>query len=185
MSEKTKYREVEQKYPILNGSQVRQKLIAMGAQQKGSPRIQEDRYFTPAHKNYLEPAIVSEWLRVRIEPKGSSINYKCWQPIGAEVATHCDEYETRVENHEALLKLLEALGCKPIVTVKKQRDIFVLDEFEISFDHIDELGDFIEVEAKSDSEDIEQIHSRINDLLKNIGAQLHRGYPYLLLHRQH
>ncbi len=187
MSVEPNYREVEQKHPIKNGIFVKQKLIAMGAKQKGSPKKQEDLYFTPAHKNYLEPAIVSEWLRVRIESGGSTFNYKCWQPIGAEIQTHCDEYETRVDDHKALLKLIEALGFKQIVTVKKCRETFLINEFVVAFDSVDGLGEFIEVESKSATEDVHEIHARIDRFLKDIeailGEQDRRGYPYQLLNR--
>jgi adenylate cyclase class 2 len=188
MSNGPTYREVEQKYPIKNGDFVKQKLASIGARPKAPPKYQEDLYFTPAHNDYLNSPIVSEWLRIRIEPDGASINYKCWRPIGAEVQTHCDEYETPVGDHKALLKLFEAVGFKQIVTVKKNREIFTMDEFTIALDSVEGLGDFIEVESRSSAEDVHQIHLRIDQLLKDIGAQLgkqdRRGYPYQLLNRE-
>jgi adenylate cyclase class 2 len=160
----------------------------MGAKSRGAPSIQEDRYYTPSHKNYLEPAIVSEWLRIRMEPKGASINYKRWLPVGAEIQTHCDEYETPIGNPEVMLKILDATGFKPIVTVKKHRDEFVWGEFVIAFDTVEGLGEFIEVESKSEDENVDAIHGRITEFLSKTGAQLgkqnRRGYPFQLLQRQ-
>jgi len=180
-----KYREVEEKYPISNRATVIQALLLIGGKKVGNAQLQEDRYFVPAHKNYLEGEIVSEWLRVRVEPDKASFNYKCWQPIGALKQTHCDEFETSVGNAEALLKLLNAVGFREIVTVRKERETFEIEDFEVAFDSVRNLGDFIEVECRSDSDDVAGLHDRIKELLCKLGAALgqqdHRGYPYQML----
>ena len=183
-----KYREVEIKYPIKNPDHVRTVLAKLGAKPQRSAEPQEDIYYVPAHRDFLEPAIVSEWLRIRKTDKKASINYKLWLPIGAEVATHCDEYESVVEDSVALEKIFAALNMKQVVTVKKERSTWLLEDVEIALDTVEGLGTFIELEAKSESEDIENIHAHLQKVLQMLEAETlpqdRRGYPYQLLHRE-
>lgn len=87
--------------------------------------------------------------RPHTEDRGSSVNFKRWQPIDALVKTHADEYETKVEDVEAISRLLGALNFTPLVTVDKTREEWKLPEVEIVFDHVVGAGDFVEFEFKA------------------------------------
>ncbi len=181
------YREVEVKYPLKNPDHVREVLTKLEAKSTSKAQTQEDTYYVPAHRNFLEPDIVSEWLRIRITPKKCSINYKLWLPFGSEKPTHCDEYETEVENPEALEMILMSLNMTKIVTVKKERSTWLYKDIEIALDTVEGLGTFIELEGKSDSEDVSAVYEvlqKMKDILEaDTLEQDYRGYPYQLLHR--
>jgi len=181
------YREVEIKYPIQNPEEIKARLAELGAKSLSTNELQEDTYYVPAHRDFLEPRIVSEWLRIRRTGTKCSINYKLWLPVGAEIATHCDEYESQVNDPEAVEKIFAALDMREIARVHKVRSTWQIDDIEIALDTVKGLGTFIELEAKSDSEDIEKIHTHLQDALQKLAAktlpQDHRGYPYQLLKR--
>ena len=72
--------------------------------------------------------------------------------------------------------------------MKKERSTWLLEDVEIALDTVEGLGTFIELEAKSESEDIENIHAHLQKVLQMLEAETlpqdRRGYPYQLLHRE-
>ena len=178
--------EVEIKIPLEKGefSLVREKLGKLAGPGTGSS--QADRYFTPAHRDFLGPAIPFEWLRVGKRGGKTILNYKHWHPEGAEVFTHCDEFETVVESPEHLEKLLAALDFKELVTVEKEREVFkVGDEIEVSMDIVKELGHFIEIEALKDFGGVEATREKLFAFARELGLDPSRkdkmGYPRRLM----
>jgi len=150
---------------------------------------QTDEYFTPAHRNFVEPKFPFEWLSIRKRGDKTILNYKHWHPEDAEIRTHCDEFETETENSEQLNKMFAALNFKKLVTVEKEREVFVYnDEFEIALDAVKELGYFIEIEAIKDFGGIEATREKLFEFAKNLGCDAsktdERGYPYLLMKRK-
>jgi len=149
---------------------------------------QTDEYFTPAHRNFVEPKFPFEWLSIRKRGDKTILNYKHWHPEYAEIRTHCDEFETETVNSEQLNKIFAALNFKKLVTVEKEREVFVNDEFEIALDAVKELGYFIEIEAIKDFGGIEATRKKLFEFAKNLGIDGlktdERGYPYLLMKRK-
>ena len=89
--------------------------------------VQADQYFTPGHKNFLEPKYPFEWLSIRKRGDKSILNYKHWYPANAEIHTHCDEYETEVKNSKQIQNIFSVLGLKELITVKKKREEYEHD----------------------------------------------------------
>ena len=185
----SKYQEVEVKFPLLNRNEVIEEIKKLGLHNKVKDEMQNDSYYTPIHRNFLEPEIVSEWLRVRETKNKCSLNFKQWLPIGAKVQNQCNEYETVIEDTYALKQILNLLNFREIITVNKIRNSWVVDNVEISIDLVDSLGAFIELEAmdRVDEKEIASVHEHFNRILVQIKAQIgerdHRGYPYLLLEK--
>ena len=146
---------------------------------------QEDIYFTPFHKNFLKLEHPYEWLSIRKRGEKGILNYKHFYPEISPVFTHCDEFETEINNIENLKKIFLALDIKELVTVNKIREVFETDEFEISLDNIKELGYFIEIEAIKDFLDVSVARERLFNFAKSLGIDatktLNFGYPYLLM----
>jgi len=116
-----KYIEVEKKFALPNPDMLKAKLIELEA--KPSPQTHQiDAYYNAPHRDFLAPQAISEWLRIRTEDAGSSINFKRWHPVDALIKTHADEYESQVEDVEAIRRLLKALDFRPLVTVDKVRE---------------------------------------------------------------
>lgn len=134
-----KYTEIEQKFKLDDCDALKARLRRLGARRIGTVR-QIDTYYNPPHRDFLAPDVVSEWFRIRDEDGKVSINYKRWLPLDVKEKTHCDEFETPLENGEAVQKLLEALDFIELVTIDKLREEWVLeDSVVIALDRVSGL----------------------------------------------
>lgn len=183
-----KYIEVEKKYALPDPDALKTRLAELGAK-PGDPTRQIDTYFNAPHRDFTQPVTISEWLRIRTEDRGSSVNFKRWHPVDAMVKTHADEYESPVGDVEAVRRLLEALDFRPLVTVDKTREEWKLPEVEVVFDHVVDAGDFVEFEFKGDASDVADATTRLEEFIASLGVELgapiNRGYPHILLGRDH
>lgn len=183
-----KYIEVEKKYALPNASALKIKLEELGA--KPSPQTRQiDAYYNAPHRDFLAPVAISEWLRIRTEERGSSVNFKVWHPVDAITKTHADEYETKVDDPEAIRRMFEALGFTPLVTVDKTREEWQLPNVEVVFDHLEGAGDFVEFEFKGNAADVDDATNQLVAFITSLGVELgetiNRGYPHILLGRDH
>jgi adenylate cyclase class 2 len=180
--------EVEKKFALTDPAALKAKLDELGAK-PSEPTRQVDTYYNAPHRDFLAPETISEWLRIRTEERGSSVNFKRWHPIDALIKTHADEYETNVGDVEAIRRLLEALDFRPLVTVDKTREEWKLPEIEVVFDHVVHAGNFVEFEFKGDAENVGDATARLEEFIASLGVQLgepiNRGYPHILLGRDH
>ncbi len=178
--------EIEIKVRVERGNDL-QKLL----EQKGKLKYidkQIDEYYTPSHRNFLSVAPVVEWLRLRDSNGKFSINYKNWIIQSDGTSNHCDEYETKVENIEDLRNILKAVNFKYLVTVNKERSAWSYKDYEISFDKVEGLGEFVEIEYKGEEgADPKKVTDEMLQFLKDSGCRKitrdFRGYPYLLLEK--
>ena len=150
---------------------------------------QKDLYYTPSYRNFLAEKHVSEWLRIRESDAGDSICYKDYHKKEAGAKTvHCDEFETRIDDAAALKKIFSAIGIRQIAIVNKKRSIFNFKQAEIAIDIVDELGAFLEIEAKGDFGSVDEakayLHATMSELGIQVGEQDFVGYPYLLLKKR-
>ena len=58
-------------------------------------------------------------------------------------------------------KIFGVLDIKPLVVVDKKRKIFMYKDIEIALDEVDELGRFIELEAKGEFASIEDARAHL------------------------
>ena len=80
------------------------------------------------------------------------------------------EYETKVEDGEAMHRILLTLGWKPEVEVKKVRKKGKLGGYEICLDRVEQLGDFVELEKMTDDNaDPEKIRDELFKELEKFG----------------
>jgi predicted adenylyl cyclase CyaB len=150
---------------------------------------QADEYFAPWHRNFLEPKFPFEWLSIRKRGGKTILNYKHFYPENAEKHTHCDEHELEISNADQLQKVFSVLNFKKLVTVEKERDVFVYgDEFEIAFDTVKELGYFIEIETIKNFGSVEAARKALFEFAKILGVDTskpdERGYPYILMKKK-
>ncbi|MDQ3153209.1 MAG: class IV adenylate cyclase [Actinomycetota bacterium] len=183
-----RYIEVEKKFALPNPELLKARLDELGAK-PNLPTRQIDAYYNAPHRDFLAPDAISEWLRVRTEARGSSINFKRWHPIEALVKTHADEYESKIDDVGAVRRLLQALDFQPLVTVDKTREEWELPDVEVVFDHVVDAGDFVEFEFKGDAENVEDATTRLEEFITSLdvalGPPVNRGYPHILLGRDH
>ncbi|WP_167521408.1 class IV adenylate cyclase [Microbispora triticiradicis] len=183
-----RYIEVEQKYQVKDITALKAALEKRGAE-PGLTTRQVDTYYNAPHRDFLAPDTISEWLRLRESEHGDSINYKRWLPADAVVKTHCDEFETPVEDIEALRRTLQALDFTIVIAVEKVREEWTVPGLvEVAFDTVTGAGDFVEFEFKGQAtepaEAIAQLDAFIADLDVELGDRVNRGYPHILLGRE-
>lgn len=146
---------------------------------------QKDEYFMPSHRDFTVARPIEEWLRIRQSGK-HSVTYKQWHYNPDGTSNYCDEYETKVGDVESLRKIFAAIDIVPLITVDKKRQSWNYEDYEISVDHVVGLGDFVEVEYKSETkEDPNVVAQQMIDFLKGIGVGKvevnYSGYPHMLL----
>lgn len=181
------YIEIERKFRIDEPDTLRSRLRDLGASLEGETR-QVDTYYNAPHRDFLKAGNVSEWLRVRDEAGGSSLNLKRWLPLGAAESTHCDEFETPVADGEAVRRLLGALDFPELVTVDKVREQWTTGRIIIAIDTVVRLGTFVEFEYHGDVAQVDAANAELDQFIASLGVDLGerdwRGYPYHLLGRQ-
>jgi adenylate cyclase, class 2 len=147
-------------------------------------RQQKDVYFVLPQRDFFTKDMPDEYLRVRYEKDKSHLNYSFlhFKDDGWLLAT--DEYETLVEKPEIVEEIFNKLGLIPKVTVKKIRKYFQCEDFEVTLDNIDELGNFMEVEAKKDFGGAEVTRKHCEEFLKKLNVEYKinkdAGYPRML-----
>lgn len=92
--------------------------------------------------------------------------------------THCDEYETQVQDSDKLKKILKALNFKKIITVEKRRSLFLYqNSLEIALDEVRDLGFYIEVETIKDFGNVEEARREILKFTKSLGLKRTKTVP--------
>jgi adenylate cyclase, class 2 len=183
-----RYIEVEKKFALPDPEELRARLEELGVE-PDAPVRQVDSYYNAPHRDFLVPDVISEWLRIRVEDHGGSVNFKRFHPIEALTKTHADEYESAVDDVEAVRRLFEALDFRPLVTVEKTRVAYRMPAVEVVLDHVIGAGDFVEFEFKGEADSVEDASRRLMEFIDSLGIWLgepvDRGYPHMLLGRAH
>lgn len=181
--------EIEIKIPIDRQAKekVKEKLNELGEYIKTINQV--DRYFTPEHRNFLDPEYPYEWLRIRQRNDKIVLNYKHYYPENAENTTHCDEFETEVEERDQIEHIFSALDFEELTTIKKIRQVYEFeDKFEIALDKVKELGFFIEIEAIKDLGSVENTRKKLLNFADRLEIDTtntdKRGYPYLKMKKK-
>jgi len=152
-----------------------------------SEKRQIDEYFTPTHRDFLAVRPAVEWLRLRNSDGGFSFNYKNWHLDEQGKSHYCDEYETKIDDIDQLRKILQVLNFQSRVVVDKLRKIYLYQDYEIAIDKIEGLGDFVEIEYKGASQDVDPkiITNEMVKFLKDLDcgkiSRNYVGYPFQLL----
>ena len=81
---------------------------------------------------------------------------------------YCDEYEVKIEDPEITLQLFEQLGFTSKTEIKKYREVYTYETYEISCDYIEGLGHFIEVELKKQEDNPLEGLKDVESFLRNI-----------------
>jgi len=114
-------------------------------------RLEEDIYFSSPIKNFKE---TDEALRIRKSQGNTILTYK--GPKIDKISKSREEIETFVSGDIKII--LERLGFNKFIEIKKKRKLYQYNEFMISIDDVEGLGEYIEVELKSEKkEDVKKI----------------------------
>lgn len=122
----------------------------------------------------------NEWLRIRKEEDNNILNYKRKNESG-----DLEEYEVIIDNYDKMKTIFNYLGLEETVVVSKHRVSYLYkDKYEISFDEVDNLGLYIEIEVKkyeyNNEKEIELLINLMKELNINMDNIETKRYPELL-----
>jgi len=174
--------EVEIQVIIKNPEKAEAKLNKTGKFIKS--RRQIDKYYVPPHRDFFAKDTPDEYLRVRYEEGKNHLNYSFLYFGEDGWLRNTDEYETLIDKPEVVEEIFEKIGLMPKITVKKTRKYFDCGDFEVTLDQVENLGDFMEVEAKKDFGSIDKTRKACLDFLNSLGIEYEvkkeMGYPRML-----
>jgi len=191
-------KEVEIQAIIKNPGEIEKKLRKIG--KFIGARRQVDKYFVPPCRDFFAVEPPLEYLRIRFEKgknhlperiaKGkdkvltSSLNYSFLHFNRNGYLQETDEYETLVVNPKVAEEIFQKIGMINRVTVVKTRKYFNCGNFEVTLDKVENLGNFIEVEAKKNFGGIEKTKKSCLNFLKSLNVKYEiksqMGYPRML-----
>ena len=140
--------EVEIKAKINDPGSIRSNLEKLGCIHFDN-QIQSDTYYN-ASEGGRDFARTDEALRIRRIGEISFITYK--GPKIHTLSKSRKEIEIEIKDPTGAAEMFTALGFTQVMTVIKSRDIYRLDQYEISLDNVKGLGDFLEIETTAEFE---------------------------------
>ena len=160
--------EVEVKAKIENFDTMRKKLDELGAK-KTKTESQEDLYSNSPIVDFAE---TDEALRIRTtiseDVKHIFITYK-GPKINNESKTR-EEVEMAIEDSLKAKQIFEHIGFKEVRAVRKNRDYYSYENFEISLDDVEGLEPYMEIEiGLEDGSDYQEAQESIFKLFEKLG----------------
>jgi adenylate cyclase class 2 len=157
--------EVEVKSRIDSFDEMEARLKDLGAV-KTKTEFQEDIYF---QSPIVDFAKTDEALRIRTTNSDTFITYK--GPKLNEKAKTRKEVEMRVESSQKAADIFTEIGFRPARTVKKNRQYYTYESFEISLDDVEGLPPYMEIEvALADGADYSEAQDKIFELFGKLGV---------------
>lgn len=121
---------------------------------------QTDTYYSLKDKN--------SWLRTRNE------NGKCIFNLKKIINnSHYEKYDVLIDNLNNLNKILEELNVNELGTIVKERTTYVYkNKYEFSFDNVESIGLFIEIEVINQIDNFEKDTYNLLNLMKELKIDL-------------
>lgn len=136
---------------------------------------EEDIYYQHPCRDVAE---TDEAIRVRVSERGRRLTYK-GPRMGGRLKTRV-EYEAGVDGH--IEHILESLGFRPSIRVRKHRIIYRGHGASVTLDTVEGLGCFVEVEVLDGGE--EEVIGIIKMLGLNSGELVTESYAMLLMKKR-
>ena len=160
--------EVEVKAKISDFKEIEKKLDEIGAK-KSKKEFQEDIYF---NSPIVDFAKTDEALRIRTTKENDMTNifitYK-GPKIDKKSKTR-KEIEMKIADSEKCSDIFESIGFEKVRAVRKNRQYYTYENFEISLDDIEGLDHYMEIEVGlEDGEDYAEAQKSIFKLFEKLG----------------
>lgn len=156
--------EVEVKAEINNFKEMEEKLEKLGAE-KSKKEFQEDIYFASPIVDFARS---DEALRIRSTNNYTFITYK--GPKLNDKAKTRKEVEMAIESARKARDILEEIGFKEVRRVRKNRQYYTFENFEISLDDVEGLRPYMEIEiALEGNSDYSEAQDKIFKLFEKLG----------------
>ncbi|MGC8610668.1 MAG: class IV adenylate cyclase [Thermoplasmata archaeon] len=147
--------EIEVKYRIKNIDDLEKKIVELGAEYLGEV-IESDFYYNHPCKDFSK---TDEAIRIRKYERGILLTYK--GPRKKSDYKIREEIETIVD--ENIFDILKKLNFKEIANIIKRRKKYRIWNVNILLDHVENLGNFIELEI-FDENYLQNIEKLVNIL---------------------
>jgi len=157
--------EIEIKFRV-NLDEIRKRIEALGAEFVGE-EIQEDLYFALPSKRLLR-------IRRIVNLNEVILGYK---KIKDEKNEEFDEIEVKVEDFERMRTILNHLGFKEDVWVKKHRYVYKLGDVTFELNQVEKLGDFLDIEIIADN--VQEAKDKIWKIAEALGLSKEDVEPRL------
>ncbi len=177
--------EVEQKFRVADVPALERRLAALGAA-LGATELQVDCYFAHPQRDFAQS---DEALRLRRVGRRNYVTYKGPKLDATTKTRH--EIELELSSGESAArdaaKLFELLSFQRVSEVCKQRVHYTLSwegrQIGISLDHVEGLGDFVELEIMASRDDVDAARDAISSLAGqlDLSNSERRSYLELLL----
>lgn len=175
--------EVEMKFPLAEPSAIERQLAALGAV-FSAPVVEIDSYYKHPCRDF---AATDEAFRIRRAGGKARATYK-GPKVDALTKTRRElELAIEPDQADAWAKLFESLGFQVLAEVRKQRRkahiVWGGRQVELSLDHLDRLGSFLEVESMADESELAAARECVLSVAAHLGltASERRSYLALLL----
>ena len=110
----------------------------------------------------------NEWLRIRNEDGKYIFNYK--KKIDN---SHYEKYDVLIDNFNNLNNILFALGVNKKGTINKNRESYIYkDKYEFSFDNVENIGLFIEIEVINKSSSFDKDFCELLNVMSELKIDL-------------
>ena len=167
--------EVEVKAPCPDPDGFRRKVMEMEGVFQGRYH-QDDVYYAHPSRDF---ALSDEALRIRSQKGVVQMHYK--GPKVDRITKTREELGLFIQDQEIMGRILDRLGFHPVMTVSKEREMYLLRGIEICIDKVDGLSTYVELESNGD--DVDEERRKILALMSELGLQgsERRSYLELLL----
>ena len=128
-------------------------------------QIQHDTIFMRAGKEFCDLPSGEVILRIRKDAQGTTTTAKKYIR-GIQIR---EEVECKIDNIEEFTQYLRLLGYFQLVDVAKKRQQGVINNMTITYDIVDELGAFAEIEILSETDSDENALENILHMAKHMG----------------
>ena len=156
--------EVEVKAKITSFNEIEKRLEGIGAV-KSRKEFQEDIYFASPIVDFAK---TDEALRIRTTDNDIFITYK-GPKLNSEAKTR-KEVEMSIESASKAKDIFEEIGFRPVRTVRKSRQYYTYENFEISLDDVEGLPPYMEIEIALDNgQEYDEAQSEIFRLFEKLG----------------
>lgn len=179
--------EVELKFPLVDRDRLLAALKDLNAQPQ-EELSQSDRYFAHPARDFGE---TNEAFRIRQSGDKTKLTYK--GPLLDQATKTRREIELSLadgnKTAKDMVNMLTALGFTEVRAVCKTRTPYELTwqgrDMEITLDHVEELGWYLEIETLTDEEDPQEAQHAILSLAKhwNLENPERRSYLTMLLEK--
>ena len=157
--------EVEVKAKIDSFEEMEKRLENLGAI-KSKKEFQEDIYFASPIVDFAQ---TDEALRIRTTNNNIFITYK-GPKLNKDAKTR-KEVEMSIESAGKAKDIFEEIGFKEVRTVRKNRQYYTYENFEISLDDVEGLNPYMEIEISlEDGNDYDDAQKSIFELFEKLGV---------------